>query len=256
MSQSNKASFRSQLYGGVCDIYDTEEMCWLRMSDDFQSKTKLASLLISQYRYNDALRAFYDALKIKEDVSLYIKIAGTNLTLLKFGEAKKAYDKAISLGVSEKALSYPLAIRLYLMGEYEKAAEAFQKCLPCDDELKIVVIYWELLSSLQSGVESVLKNEYSEKMNVGHHTAYEKAVRVILGKEDVDEAVSLLESIKSDLDYVVASYGIYKYLEHTGRKADAKKLEEKILERENMWPCISFLALLAEKGKEIVRAAL
>lgn len=251
MNLKNKAGYKSQLFGGVNDICDTEEMSWLRMSDDYQSRMKLASLLISQYRYCEALEAFAQAEKIRnDDAALYIKTGGTYLTLLRYDEAFSAYEKAIKLGVSEKALAYPLAIRLYLLGEYEKAALMFSGCLPCDDELKIAVIYFQLLCRLRSGKELTFE-EYSENMSVGHHTAYELAVRVLLGRKDADEALAETEKT-GDLDFVIATYGIAVYLEENGRKEEALSIKNKLLKREGVWPCVSYLAVLAEmKNKKI-----
>lgn len=245
----NKASCESQLYGGVCDICDTEQMHWCRLSDDYQSKMTLAGLLISQYRYTEALTAFEEAEKIRSDeAALYLKIAGTNLTLLRYDEAKKAYRKAIELGANEKALAYPLAVRQYLMGNYAKAAELFRKCLPCGDELKISVIYWEILSCLKSGIKSQLCGEYSSEMNVGHHTAYQLAVRVMLG--EIEEAAALLEIEKAnDLDFVIAAYGIAEYMKLCGRNEEGNALTQRLFEKESIWPCISYLAALSEKDR-------
>ena len=244
----NKSGFRSQLFGGVCDARDTEEMSWLRLSDDYQSMVKLASLLISQYRYNDALRAFRRAQKIKpSDASLCVREGGTCLTLLDFDGAKSAYDKAISLGANKKALAYPLAVREFLTGDYEKAAKCFRECLPCDNELEIAVIYWEIISSRKSGKPSALSKSYDKSMNPGHHTAYKLAVDYMLGYMTENEALERLESTKSDLDFVVAAYGIASHMIYDGRKEQGEALIKELLGRESVWPCISFLAVLADK---------
>lgn len=242
----NKADIRSQIFGGVCDKTDTERMGWLRLCDDFQSRMSLASLLISQYRYNDALTVFGDALKIKNnDASLFIKIGGTHLTLLHFDEALNAYNKALNLGVNEKVLAYPLAVLEYLRGDYEKAAVKFQSCLPCDNELKIAVIYFEVLSSFKSGKSSLLSGEWSDDMDVGHHRAYKLAVSVMLKRKPANEAIDEIKEY-NDLDFVVAAYGIASHLEFIGESDEAKKLLNLLFERESVWPCISYLCAVTE----------
>ncbi len=250
MNQNKKASLESQLYGEICYAYDTEEMFWLRQNDDYQSKVKLGLLLSGQYRYHEAIDAFLLAGKVKaDDASLYTRLGGAYLTTFSFEEAKKAYNTAISLGASEKFIAYPLGVWHYLVGDYDTAAKIFPECLPCGGEMKIAVIYWEMLSSLKCGKSPTLVDEYHDEMDVGHHTAYKFAVSVMLGRTDTGAALKSLKGEKDDLSYVVASYGIAEYLIATEKDEEGKKLISELLKRKNVWPCISYLAALREQNK-------
>lgn len=243
----NKAGINSQLGIEMCEVSDTEEMYWLRESDDYQSKVKLGMMLSGQYRYKEAVIAFEQAMKIKsDDASLYTKLGGAYLTLFRFEKAKECYDKAIELGVSEKAVSYPYAIWYYLQGDYENAIDRLLKCLPCGGEMKIAAIYWEILAAQKAGIKSVLKKEYDASMDVGHHTAYKMAVQVLLCEKNIDEALLELEKELDDLNYVVAAYGIAEYMGNNGQDAERKVLLDRLLKKESMWPCVSYLAAYNE----------
>ena len=239
----NKAGINSQLGIEMCEVSDTEEMYWLRESDDYQSKVKLGMMLSSQYRYKEAVLAFEQAAMIKaDDASLYSKLAGANLTLFRFDRAKEAYDKAIELGISEKAVSYPYAIWYYLQADYKNAGDMLLKCVPCGGEMKIAVIYWEILASRKAGKESVLQKEYDDSMDVGHRASYTLAVQVMLGKISISDALKKLDENMDDLSFVVASYGIAEHMGLENMKEDRQLLLNRLLERESMWPCVSYLA--------------
>lgn len=247
--QNKKASLKSQLEGGVCEIEDTEEMFWLSQSDDYQSKLRLADKRIKQYRYLDAADAFRQALAVKEDCALYMKLGGTLLTTLQFAEAKKAYDRAKELGADGTSYYYPLAIWYYLQGEYQMAAEVLPKCLPCDGEMEIAVLYWELLSSLQGKVESGCVDRYHAGMDVGHHRAYEVVVQMACMQLLMDEVYAYLDTA-DDLSYVVAAYGIYVILMSRDKKEQAAELFTALLSKESVWPCISYLAAYQEAKRQ------
>ena len=82
--ENNYATLESQLGNDICTAKDTEEIFWLRMSDDYQSKVKAGDLLVKQYRFKDAITEYQNALRIKkDDFMLYIKLGGAYLTLFK-----------------------------------------------------------------------------------------------------------------------------------------------------------------------------
>ena len=58
MEPMEKASLDSQLGNAPCTVEDTEEMFWLRESDDFQSRVALGNALAGQYRFRDAIAAY------------------------------------------------------------------------------------------------------------------------------------------------------------------------------------------------------
>lgn len=237
------ASLESQLGSAPCLCEDTEEMFWLRESDDYASRVKLGNLLSGQYRFREALAAYHSAEKIRaDDPMLYIRLGGAYLTLRHFDKAKKAYDKSLSLGGNAPAVSYPMGVWHYLQGNYKEAAKSFARVLPCSDEMAIAILYWNALCCMRGDLPDTLTATYHDDMRVGHHTAYQSAVEVFLGILDVEEALRQAEQDKNDLNAVVAMYGIAGYLEHCGNRTEAKEVMNSLLSRKSVWPCISYLA--------------
>ncbi|QTQ14034.1 tetratricopeptide repeat protein [Treponema parvum] len=243
MGEVKYASLESQLGNAPCLCEDTEEMFWLRESDDYESRVKLGNLLAGQYRFREAIDAYRAAKKIRaDDPMLYISLGGAYLTLRHFDEAKKAYGKSRSLGGNEKFAAYPIGVWHYLQGNYREAADYFAKVLPCGDEMKIAILYWNALCCMRENLPDKLLATYRDDMQVGHHTAYRSAVEVFLGKRPAEEALRQAEQDKNDLNAVVSMYGIAVYLEHGGKKTEAEEVIKSLFRRESAWPCISYLA--------------
>ena len=127
MHKTKYASIDSQLGTAPCLCEDTEEMFWLQESDDYASRVKLGNLLSEQYRFREAIDAYHTAEMIRaDDPMLYIRLGGAYLTLLRFDEAKKAYEKSRSLSGSEQSVAYPMGVWHYLQRDYQSAATALQ----------------------------------------------------------------------------------------------------------------------------------
>lgn len=239
MVESNYASINSQLGSSLCESEDTEEMFWLRESDDYQSCLALGNALAGQYRFKEAIETYEKASYIKpDDAMLYVRLAGANLTLFRYEEAKKNYEKALAYGAPEKSIAHPFGVWHYLKGDYQSAAKWFSKCLPCDGEMEIAVIYWHTLASYRAGVYPELLKKYHSGMDVGHHVAYKTAVSVFSGECEWNEA----HAGDNDLDAAIVLYGLSAYLDHIGQADEAKKYLEKTLQHDSVWPCISYLA--------------
>lgn len=248
MKEETWASIDSQLGEEPCLCEDTEEMFWLRQSDDYESKVKLGNCLSRQYRFKEAIAAYELAQKIRsDDRMLYIRLGGAYLTLFQYKEARSAYEKAMILDKSEKTAAYPMGILHYLQEDYEKASEWFGKTLPCDGETEIAILYWNALCSMRGGFSDALIATYLSTLEVGHHTAYKDAVLVMRGELSVTDALLKAEQDKNDLNSVVLLYGISIYLEHLGKMREARETTDLLLERKGVWPCISYLAAWNDK---------
>lgn len=243
MSEAAYASLESQLGHMPCLCEDTEEMFWLRESDDYESRVRLGNLLAGQYRFREALDAYRLAETIRaDDPLLYLRLGGAHLTLRHFDDAKRAYDKSLVLHAADASAAYPMGVWHYLQGSYREAADSFAKVLPCADEMRIAILYWNAICCMRENLTDHLLAGYRDDMKVGGHSAYQSAVAVFLGKTDADEAIHRAEHGQSDLNAVVSLYGIAVYLAHCGKTESAHAVMQSLLRRESVWPCISYLA--------------
>ena len=237
-----KASRASQLCGEICEAEDTEEMFWLRLNDDVQSRIKLGNLLAGQYRFYDAAKMFESALASKpHDPSLWLKLGGARLTLLDFDGAHAAYKKAQEYGAGERSLGYALGIRHYLKGEYGEAVNRFETCRPCDGETEIALLYWIDLCRMRSGEAPFPPEKRQIITDFGHHAAYARSVALLDGTVTAEGLEADLTGY-NDLDRVIAGYALYRFLLFRREDRRAGKVLGQILDAESVWPCISGLA--------------
>ncbi len=236
MSEHKFASLESQLYNSECEAEDTEEMFVLRCSDDYDSLISLGNALSGQYRFKEAAEIYGKALAIKaDDVMLYIRLAGANLSLFRFDEAKKYYDAALYNGASKETTLFYYGMWHYLSGNYEEAAKCLTKCYPCDNEMKVSIIFWQTLACIMAGKKPELLDDL-DGLDVKYHTAYKKISLLIKGNITIED----IEISGNSLDLAILNYGLFVY---------TKKEEylTECLKNASVWPCVAYLAAWREK---------
>ena len=104
--------------------------------------------------------------------------------------------------------------------------------------MKIAIIYWHTLAAFRGSFTPELLQEYQADMDVGHHTAYKKAVSVFAGECEWSQ----VSATNRALDDAVLFYGLSVYLEKLGETAEVEHYIDETLKQEAVWPCISYLA--------------
>ena len=144
---------------------------------------------------------------------------------------------------------YRIGMAHYLMGRYENAIAAFSDSLaiaPQDDDMYIADVYWLVLSQLRAGkadeAQKTLQQHYRPDMYVGHHTAYEKAMRVAAGFAPMEDMLAELDAEPDDLQFAMTAYGLCVLLESEQEQRKAAALQKKLLARDGFWFCFSYLA--------------
>ena len=234
------ATIESQLGTELCTVEDTEEITALRAQ---KAWAVLGNALCAKYRYREAADAFGEALReTPEDLLLLQRFAGANLTLRRFAQAKATYRQCLTLGAPKEKISYPLGVAYYLEGAYDKAAEAFTQCYPCDEEQEIANLYWHTLSACRAGIPTDFLGTYREGMLIGHHIAYEQTVRLFLGRLSAQEAITWTAREHDELNIVIGLYGLCGYFEALGCMEECLRQRKELLKHTAYWPCISYLA--------------
>ncbi|MBQ3791860.1 MAG: hypothetical protein II797_02025 [Clostridia bacterium] len=240
-----KATIESQLglptAGPAEEVRDTEEMFWLRRNDDFQSQKELGALLSAQYRFREAAAVWEEAMAVfGNDAALWLRIGGAKLTVRDFDGASKAFETYRSLLGREEPLRYPLGVWYYLKGDYRTAETWFERILPCDGEMTVAAVYWHSLCCLREEREMSLLPVGLTVRDVGHHTAYLRALEVLAGRRDAEETARSLGQSGSDLDECIVAFALACL--YRSEEKEEKGLLDAVLEREEAWPCVPYLA--------------
>ena len=152
---------------------------------------------------------------------------------------------------------YRVGMAQYMLQNYDAATAAFAGSLaivPQDDDMYIADVYWLVLSQLRAGqadeAQKTLQQHYRPDMYVGHHTAYEKAMRVAAGFASMEDMLAELDAEPDDLQFAMTAYGLCVLLETHGEAEKADALREKLLKHDGFWFCFSFLAAYNDQTKK------
>ena len=129
---------------------------------------------------------------------------------LQFKQALADYTRCEQAdGVSVES-RYRVGMAQYMLQNYDAATAAFAGSLaivPQDDDMYIADVYWLVLLQLRAEkadeAQKTLKQHYRPDMYVGHHTAYEKAMRVAAGFAPMEDMLAELD----DLQFAMTASG-------------------------------------------------
>ena len=216
------------------------------LPDSVEKFCALGKALSRQLRYREAIDAYTEGVKLEpENLPLLRLRAGRYLTPLQSDPAIADFEKCLTLGAEKLDCLYRIGLAQYYAGRYEQAMEAFEGCMPlCDDEMGIAVLYWHTLSAVRTEKAPTLLKYYRPDMAVGHHTAYEKAMRVWSGTTPLAAALEMLEREEDDLEYGITLYGLLWHPDC----AEKARLSQMLLRRDGFWPSFAYLAAWRDRA--------
>lgn len=216
------------------------------LPDSVEKFCALGKALSRQLRYREAIDAYTEGVKLEpENLPLLRLRAGRYLTTLQSDPAIADFEKCLTLGAEKLDCLYRIGLAQYYAGRYEQAMEAFEGCMPlCDDEMGIAVLYWHTLSAVRTEKAPTLLKYYRPDMAVGHHIAYEKAMRVWSGTTPLAAALEMLEREEDDLEYGITLYGLLWHPDC----AEKARLSQMLLRRDGFWPSFAYLAAWRDRA--------
>lgn len=141
-------------------------------------------------------------------------------------------------------MKYKKGIGHFYLGEFEECMREQAEAYPFfNDEMGVAAIYWHTVAAWKCGKEpSLLKEKYHYGMDVGHHTAYNKALATAAGILPLGSALKMLSFEHRPLEFSIFAYGAACYLESLGSKEEAKALLVKVVEDDRFWITYAYLA--------------
>lgn len=207
--------------------------------------------LADQQLMREAVEAFSKAIALDPFQGIYYRHrAHRYLSCWRFQDACADFTLASRLIPENWDVWYHLGLSHYLLGEYEAAAEAYDRCYclsPSDDKLIAVTDwYWMTLQRLgRTEKAQEILNEIHEGMDYGGNLSYYK--RLLFYKGIVPEE----ELMTGDtLDIVTQGYGLSNYYRIHGDFKKAGAIIDKVLAAgdESMWYAFGYLAAMVDKA--------
>ena len=245
------ASHESQFQNLPHGLADTDEILACRAKPQtYETLLELADALCWQLRFREAIDALTQAAALEpERMEAYRKRGPKYLDTLQFEQALADYTRCEQADGVSVMSRYRVGMAQYMLQNYDAATAAFAGSLaiaPQDDDMYIAALYWLVLSQLRAGkpdeAQKTLQQQYRPDMYVGHHTAYEKAMRVAAGFASMEDMLAELDAEEDDLQFAMTAYGLCVLLEAHGETGKAAALQKKLLARSGFWFCFSFLA--------------
>lgn len=245
------ASHESQFQNLPHGLADTDEILTCRAKPQtYETLLELADALCWQLRFREAIDALTQAIALEPArMEAYRKRGPKYLDTLQFERALADYTRCEQADGVSVMSRYRIGMAHYLMGRYGAAYSAFSESLaiaPEDDDMYIAALYWLVLSQLRAGkadaAQKTLQQQYRPGMYVGHHTAYEKAMRVAAGFAPMEDMLAELDMEEDDLQFAMTAYGVCVLLESQNKRKQAAALRKTLLARPGFWFSFSFLA--------------
>lgn len=237
------ASAESQLGHAGCTMADSPEVAALRGAREPEQLLQLAQALSFQLRYLEAADICSQAIAlVPRDIRPWRLRAARHLSTLQIEKAISDFLECRTLGGDEMDISYRLGLCYYLAGRYADAMAELSHCLPlCDDEMGVAVIFWHTLSAWRANrIPTLLYRSYHGDMQVGHHTAYDFAMRVASEQLPLSAALIRLDQEQDDLEFSIMAYGVSEFMKHNALAT--QQLTQTLLRRDSFWISYCYIA--------------
>lgn len=152
---------------------------------------------------------------------------------------------------------YHLGLAEYLQGNYEKALEAYKKCLEVsdNDDSIVATLDWYYMTLVKLGrseeASSLIRATDTESMTIIENDAYFKRMLMYKGIIQPDSLLNLQgDMADSRLQYVTQGYGVGNFLLSQGDTLKAKEVFGNVIQT-GYWSAFGYIA--AEKEMTLLK---
>lgn len=207
--------------------------------------------LADQQLMREAVEAFSKAIAIDPFQGIFYRHrAHRYLSCWRFQDACADFTLASRLIPENWDVWYHLGLSHYLLGEYDAAAEAYDRCyrLSASDDKLIAVTdwYWMTLQRLgRTEKAQKILDRIHEGMDYGGNLSYYKRLLFYKGIVPEEELMT-----GETLDIVTQGYGLSNYYRIHGDLEKADAIVEKVLAAgdASMWYAFGYLAAMVDKA--------
>jgi len=209
--------------------------------------------LAKQMHFREAIEAYSIGLSHNPFHALSLRHRGHRLiSTYRFEEAAFDFELSSRLDPSNWDTWYHLGLAYYLMGDFERANNAYTRCLEMtkdDQEELVAIVDWKWLTLMRLGKDEEAKavlQLVDEKTNPGENIVYKE--RVLMYKGDI-KPETILKSIPGyagdafgDFELATQGYGVAMYYYFNGGKEKTFELFDRILKHDTFWSAFGFIA--------------
>jgi len=203
--------------------------------DSFEPLRHRGHRFISTREFDRAILDFVKAAELMENLPLQIEADGMPNKL------------NIPLSNGQFNVWYHLGLAYYLKNDWEKALEAYKKCLEVsdNDDLIVATLDWYYMTLVKMGktkeAQSLIK-AVNANMTIVENDAYFKRILMYKGQLKPESLIDVdAASEDQKLQYVTQGYGLGNYYLSIGDTAKAKSIFENVLSS-GYWSAFGYIA--------------
>ncbi|MEQ8245010.1 tetratricopeptide repeat protein [Fulvivirga sp.] len=145
---------------------------------------------------------------------------------------------------------YHLALAYYLKGDYELAAEAYQKCMETsvNDDLLVATSDWLYMTLMRMGKKeeaAAVLTDITDELNIIENDSYHKRLLMYKGELAPEEVLDVEGSADYDLAIATQGYGVANYYLAQGDSVKAKEIFSEVLDGKH-WSAFGYIAAEAD----------
>ncbi|MDX1547401.1 MAG: tetratricopeptide repeat protein [Rhodothermales bacterium] len=245
--------------------------------DDADAIIWLGRRLAYLWRYRDAVEVFTEGIeKHPADARLYRHRGHRYITLRRFDDAVADLERAAALiegtpdevepdgqpnaaGIPTSTLHtnvyYHLGLAHYLRGDYERALEAFERCLVAagNNDMRVATLDWVYMTLRRLGRHGearALLGAIHPDMELLENHAYHRRLLLYKGVLPPDSLLAVAGTDAEDRALTLATqgYGVGNYFLAEGDTARAHALFEEVVAG-RYWPAFGYLAAEADLAR-------
>lgn len=178
------------------------------------------------------------------------------ISVYRYHEAAADLEMAVRLDPRNWDSWYHLGLAHYLLGDYERAANAYKRCAEItdtDDKLVAVIDwYWMTLTRLGRRTEAdALLAPINEDTDCGENYAYLRRILMYKGLIKPEELIVTEGSFIPELEIATQGYGLSNYYYIEGNTEKSNEVLKLIVDaaKETMWSAFGYLAALEDIRK-------
>jgi tetratricopeptide (TPR) repeat protein len=223
-------------------------------------------------RYRDTIDIFTKGIaQHPNDARMYRHRGHRYVTVREFDKAIADFEKASALvegkpdeiepdgqpnarntptSTLQSNIFYHLALAHYLKGDFEKAADAWRRCMAVSKNPDMLVAtthwYYMTLRRLDRKAEAdKLLEPITADMDIIENTSYHQLLMMYSGRATPESLLS-----GSGLDGATKGYGVANWHLYNGRRDEARKILAEIVENNAaQWPAFGYLAAEADLAR-------
>ncbi len=205
--------------------------------------------LAKQMHFREAIAAYSMGLSYNPFHALSLRHRGHRLlSTYRFEEAAFDFELSSRIDPSNWDTWYHLGLSYYLIGDFERANNAYTRCLEItrqDQEELVAIVDWKWLTLMRLGREQEARQVLdlvTDKTEAGENHVYKNRVLMYKGAFKPDDILDYEGKEFADLELATQGYGVAMYHYFNGDRKKTFELFDLILKNDTYWSAFGYLA--------------